>query len=762
MVVKYRFRLFLFSIVVLGAFAALLYRLNDVMVRRHDELSANLPTSQKLKARVPGIRGEIKDRNGVVLATNKPSFEVRINLKDLVDEKLRQLKMQAKAKEVVKLPKKTYTIKEGNFIRNRTEDDIVAILEELVVAPLKPLGLAKEDYDDNNLRVHYRTNKGAVPWVYRSDLTFEQFSKFAEHNYQLPGVTPEVRAVRQYLYDSMACHILGYVRLPDVGLISKEEQAKWDYAMWDDFGVAGVEKTLDEHLKGVPGVKVMLKNEKGAVVGEIQEEFIAPKQGNDVWLTLDARMQTIVETALRTADNGGPLGRASAVVIDPNNGEVLAMAAVPSYNPNKFIPKIQEEHWEEYRQNKINPLMNRAISQYAPGSTFKVLTAFAGCIRGMQGASYSCPGGVQYGNKYMKCWIAEKGGSHGTLGLSDAIMRSCNCYFYRLGNDAGLDMLGKAGKMLGIGERTGIELEDEKTGVLPAREWMQLNKPQENWRSPGHIANTSIGQGMVECTPLQICSMAATVANAGKSYKPHLMKKIMRGDQFVAEPPPAVRADLAAEGITPAQIELIRRGMWKVVNGEAGTGKAAQIPGTEVAGKTGTAQFWDVIGGELKKDNHTWFMSFAPYNNPKFACVVMIQGGKSGGSCPGPVAQRILRQCLDLEQGLQIQVAKVKEEPGFKKSLEAVHFPDDGPQLPTANADDPDEGAGGDGEKRMVREETSRSARDDDDSHVERRNTRKPRSSTPRSSTPAPRPTPPPPTPPPAERRGLLQRLFNG
>jgi penicillin-binding protein 2 len=383
MVVKYRFRLFLFSLLVLTAFGALLYRLNDLMVVRHEELSTSLPTSQKLKARVPGIRGEIKDRNGIVLATNKPSFEVRINLKDLVDEKLRQEKMKADgSKEPAKLPKFRLETKEGQFVRIKFEDDIVAILDELVVAPLRNMGLAKEGYDENNLRVHYRTNKGAVPWVYRSDLTFEEFSKFAEHNYQLPGVTPEVRAVRQYLYDSMACHIMGYVRLPDVGLISKEEQSQWDYAMWDDFGVAGVEKTMDHHLKGVPGVKVMLKNEKGAVVGEIPEDFVPPRQGNDVWLTLDARIQTIIETALRTANGGQALGRAAAVVIDPNSGEVLGMASVPSYNPNKFIPKIQGDHWDEYNNNRLNPLMNRAVSPSAPGSTFKIMTAFAGCIKG--------------------------------------------------------------------------------------------------------------------------------------------------------------------------------------------------------------------------------------------------------------------------------------------------------------------------------------------------------------------------------------------
>jgi penicillin-binding protein 2 len=210
--------------------------------------------------------------------------------------------------------------------------------------------------------------------------------------------------------------------------------------------------------------------------------------------------------------------------------------------------------------------------------------------------------------------------------------------------------------------------------------------------------------------------------------------------------------------------------MWKVVNAEGGTAKAAKIPKVEVAGKTGTAQFWDVINGEKKKDNHTWFMSFAPYQNPRFACVVMIQGGKSGGSCPAPVVQRVLRQCLDLEQGLQIPIQIVKEEAGFKKSLEAVHFPDDGPQLVAANTnDDPDEGAGGDGEQRMAREEKQVRVQNADQIVERKRRSPRPTVSSSRHSTKPVRPRtsavkPPRATPVaperPAERPGLFKRIF--
>ena len=282
--------------------------------------------------------------------------------------------------------------------------------------------------------------------------------------------------------------------------------------------------------------------------------------------------------------------------------------------------------------------------------------------------------------------------------------RSCNCFFYQYGNRAGITAIGKIGHMLGVGERTGIEI-DEDPGVLPSKEWMQLNKPNENWKSPGIIANTSIGQGFVLATPLQMCSVVATVANAGKSYKPHLLKKVMNGDTLVEEAPPAVRTDLAAEGITRDQIELIRRGMWKVVNAEAGTAKAARIPGVEVAGKTGTAQFWRIVNGNKSQDNHTWFMCFAPYEAPKYAVVILVQGGKSGGSTSAPIAHRIMEQTLALEQGLQVAIAPLPEVQGHFHAIDAVAYADSGIALPATPVDDPDAGVGDPSEARMSPDE---------------------------------------------------------
>lgn len=754
MVVKYRFRLYLFSLLVMAAFLTLVYRLYYLQIERNDEFKARLPTTRHLKARVPGVRGEIKDRNGIVLVSNKPTFEVRINLKDVVDAKVRAMKIESHGKPV-SLPKVEYDKNEGGFARKVKETDIVAVMEEMVFEPLRQMKLAKEETEqerernNENLRTHFRTNGGAVPWVYRSDLTFEEFSRFAEHNLQLPGVFPEVRPTRQYLYDALASHVLGYVRLPDESLIPLAEQRKWKYAVWDDFGVAGVEKTMDEKLRGVPGVRVMLRNEKGNIVGELAKEYVPPKKGNDVWLTIDARIQYIAEQALRDAN----LGRAAAVVIDPNSGDVLALASVPCYNPNNWVPKISDEDLKRYFNNPTNPMFNRAIKPYAPGSTFKIATSFAGCIAHIQSSHFNCAGSVTYGNKAMKCWIADHGGSHGNVDLSDALMQSCNCFFYQYGNKAGIEAIAKAGHMLGVGEKTGIELDDEDPGVLPTKDWIITHRPDENWRSPAVTANTSIGQGDVLATPLQIASVAATVANAGKSYRPHLLKRVVNGTQVIEEREPDVRADLAAEGINPKDVEIIRRGMWKVVNGTAGTAKKAQIKGVEVAGKTGTAQFWRFANGVKSKDNHTWFTSFAPYEHPKYAICVMLQGGKSGGGCSAPVVQRIMEQALALDQGYQVTIAPTKEVDGNFTPVEQVTF-GASPVLAQNLARDED---GDDGHQSEARESHDRSAREMEEESRPKKSLPK---AIPVKSATVAKPKPPPPAPQP-ERRGLFQRLFH-
>jgi penicillin-binding protein 2 len=671
MVIKYRFRLYLFTLTVLLGFGALAHRLWNLTIERHAEFVNKIPGTKELRARIPGTRGEIKDRNGVVLVTNKPSYEVRVNLKMLVNEYEHQLREENKKvkRDGVKktLPTIEFYYTDKGVPRSRKETDIVTIVNDVVISSLNNLGLATP-YRGEKLQVHYRATRGVVPWVYRSDLSFEDFCQFAEHRLGLPGVTVNVHPVRQYLYDSLACHVLGYVSMPDIQKVSEAEQKEWNFYVPDDFGVAGVEKSFDAELRGRPGMQVLLQDEKGHIVRELKEQYVEPRKGNDIWLSLDSRIQYITERALR--ESRPQIGRGAVVVIQPSTGDVLAMASVPSYNPNKFIPQIKSSDFDQYRDNLCNPLLNRAVRAYAPGSTYKVMISFAGILAGFSGDRWNCSGGVTYGNKYMHCWIGQKGGSHGTLALSDAIKQSCNCYFYQYGNHAGINNIEKVGKMFGMGQRTGIELQEEASGILPSPKWLLTNRPKDRWSS-AKTANTSIGQGDVLATPLQMAGVAAAVGNGGIPYKPHILHKVMDGAELVREQKPDPRDDFASHGMTKDKLELVRKGMWKVVNEDGGTGKAARIPGVEVAGKTGTAEAWRPDG---VKENHTLFISFAPYVNPKYAICIFLQNGKSGGGTCAPIARRILEQSLDLDKGYTLTPLALAEYKGHFNLIESVSF----------------------------------------------------------------------------------------
>jgi penicillin-binding protein 2 len=285
----------------------------------------------------------------------------------------------------------------------------------------------------------------------------------------------------------------------------------------------------------------------------------------------------------------------------------------------------------------------------------------------------------------MKCWIFDKGGSHGTLGLSDAIKLSCNAFFYQYGNAAGIDQIVATGNMLGLGQRSGIPLSGEAPGVLPGPEWLAQINPQARWTS-GLTANTSIGQGDVLASPLQMAMVVSAVANSGTVYYPRLIDRIVAQDGTVVSQEPArVRANLITDaGLTAEQVEKVRRGMWKVVNESGGTAGRARIKGTEVAGKTGTAQFWR----SGVKDNHTWFLSFAPYDDPKYAVVVFVQGAKSGGGVAAPVAAKLLEDILKMDNGGEPpQLAALEPAKGNFRFVESIDFGRDIPAATTVGDD---------------------------------------------------------------------------
>jgi penicillin-binding protein 2 len=635
-------RIYIVGFCVLAVLGGILMRLWWIQVARGAQYAAKIAQRSEVTVRIPSVRGEIRDRNGIPLVQNRASYEVDFYLPEMV--------RGFKDRNDGQVPLIQYQGTQHGMPVRRTEADIVQIVNSAVIPRLESLDLAK-DYNAKRLKTHYR-NDTEIPFTYLEDIDFPTIAKFSEHDVGLPGVNIAIKPVRQYLYGALASHLLGYVGMPVN--IDEDDASHYNFYQPDVEGKSQIEL----YLRGTPGERIMQRNTRGVIEGEVKT--IQPKPGDNVELTIDARIQMIAEEALRQP----LLGRAAAVVVDPNDGDILAMASIPSFDPNIFIPSVSAKDWQGLNKNLAVPLVDRAVSGFPPGSTFKIVTALAGLKKGMADAHFTCTGSVTYGNRAFHCWIAEKGGSHGTLGLADALKVSCDCFFYQYGNAAGIDAIDQVGSLLGFGQTYNIGLSDEKAGVMPGPEWMKEQHPKEKW-GPAYTANASIGQGYVLASPLQLAMAYATVANGGVCYAPRLVKTVLNPDgtpardddgRIAMPDQPVIRGDLR-QFVKPADIEIVRKGLWKVVNDPGGTGAKGRIPGTVVAGKTGTAQATE----RGKAENIAWFACFAPYDHPKYVVIAMVQGGKHGGSVAGPVAAHILSQVLAMDQGsYKVQLAALK------------------------------------------------------------------------------------------------------
>ena len=420
---------------------------------------------------------------------------------------------------------------------------------------------------------------------------------------------------REYPFGALAAHVLGYACLED--------------GTWA--GKSGVEKDFDEQL---------------AELGEVQ-------------LTIDAGIQWIAEDAMRS------VGRGAAVVLDPNTGEILASVSVPSFDPNLFSPTIALEDWNRYVKDKATPLFDRVQKASSPGSTFLIPVALAGLRTNSHKRPFFCSGGVQYGNKFMKCWIAGKGGQHGSQQLSQAFKRSCNCYFYQYANDTGIENIYETADLLGFG----VPGMNERPGMVPTPDWLRAQSM--DW-SDAFTAMTAIGQGHVQATPLQMASVAGTVASGGKVYEPRLVKSVVDArEKVLVRDVPSLLTDLTEVGYAEDDIKLIAEGMWKVVHEEGGTAKRARSEEIEIAGRTGTAQT-----GTPNEPTNAWFVAFAPYENPKFAICIFVQNADSGGRVAAPIARRILERAWMLRQKPGFEPDRLEEAKGHFGRIESIEFED--------------------------------------------------------------------------------------
>ncbi|HKV55435.1 MAG TPA: penicillin-binding protein 2 [Candidatus Binataceae bacterium] len=473
------------------------------------------------------------------------------------------------------------------------------------------------------------------PVTVEERLDWPQVVALETHQLQLPGVSLQVNPQRHYIYGSLASHLLGYV-----GEVTEKDLARLpDYRMGDEIGKFGLERSWEDTLRGDSGgqeIEVDAVGRRLRLLREIQE-----KPGASIIMTIDLDLQRAAEDAI--GDRAGAL-----VALDPNTGYILAMASRPAFDPNIFAGGITNAQWRGLTTDPQHPLENRAIQgTYPPGSTFKVIDSIAALSDRTltPQTTYYCPGGLYFGGREYRCWRKQ---GHGTLSVHRAIVESCDVFFYQVGEHLGIDRLAAWAHALGLGKKSGIDLANEKAGVMPSSEWKE-RRFRERWY-PAETLSVAIGQGYVSVTPLQMAEVAAEVANGGTLYQPQFVKEI---DSLDGTPvkvfPPTVRSRVR---IPEAVLDDVRAGMVGVVNSPDGTAHGARLDNVIVAGKTGTAQVVKEAQGVRVKENagperyrdHGWFIAFAPADHPQIAVACIIEHAGHGGSSAGPVVKSVMQE----------------------------------------------------------------------------------------------------------------------
>jgi len=574
-----RIRILLFLI--LGLLAVLCGALFVIQVGRGPEYEKSLRKQSMRRIRLPAPRGRIFDRNATCLADNQPSYGVALYL-----EELRRPGKWSNTVTEVKQTLDTLTV----VLRRKpviTEDDIWLHIRKRLPLPL-------------------------VAW---RNLDPDALARLAESPLKVEGVDICAEPQRGYPKKELAAHVLGYVGKAEIS----DDDSDYQYFLPEMEGRSGIERVFNDWMSGEAGGELVRIDASGFKHAEGKER--EPKPGRDVVLALDAHLQTLAEAAIR--DTSG-----AAVILDPSNGDVLAMASSPTFDPNEFVPVLSPEVWQEKLQDPGKPLNNRAAMEvYAPGSIFKPVTALAALTSGRctEGTAFTCNGVLNLGKIRLRCWNPN---GHGTISLRKAIEQSCNVYFASLGTQCGYEAIHDMAVNLGLGEKTGIELDHEARGLVPDDAW-KMKTYQDKWRN-GDTCNVSIGQGALTVTPLQMAVVAATIANGGDLYRPRLVLRVKdrQGNVLTNYPPKLVRH----VPWTQAAIAVVRAGMHDVVMAETGTGGRARIANVEMAGKTGTAEF----GEKGEGHKHGWMIVFAPFDRPRYAVAMVVDEAVSGGTTVGP------------------------------------------------------------------------------------------------------------------------------
>jgi len=528
-------------------------------------------------------RGLITDRNDVILAENSASFKASI-------------------------------IRENCRDYARSLGEIGQLLE---VAP-----------EDLKTRIaKFESLPLFWPIAVKDNLDVKDVSRIESRRLELPELIVEIDPRRYYPFGRLAAHVIGYMQeLSEAELKGETYPEK---SLGDMIGRTGVERQYESVLVGSDGRRLEIVDSQGRSRGETFR--LEPTPGHDLQLTLDFDLQQRATQLLE--------GREGAIIVlDPRNGEVLALSSFPTYDPNKFITRFSPQEWMDLISRADHPLENRAIrGLYAPGSLFKLTMALGALNSGLisEQTSFFCAGSANFYGRPFNCW--QRGG-HGTLSLADAIRFSCNVYFYNVGRRMGIDRIAEHAKLLGFGEKTGIDIPGEKEGLVPTPEWSRSIR-KSDWY-PGETISVSIGQGPLVVTPLQVAVHTAIIANCGRGVVPHLL---MSSDSPQVQPSWGVSSSPAAEKIKADLFDKVIRGMWKSAN-EEGTGRGAKVKDFDVCGKTGSTQLVsreraEKLGRTLK--THSWFTGFAPRDNPRVVVTVLVEYGGMGGATAAPLAGQL-------------------------------------------------------------------------------------------------------------------------
>jgi len=577
------------------AFLGIVVRLWYLQVFQYEKYR-QLSISNRIRLKtIPATRGMIFDRDGNLLVDNHPSFCAAIVPEDVKDSKA------------------LYTFL--SYVLKMDEKEIRKRLKK---------------------RAYYASFQ---PRIIKENCNTVEVARLQAHLSEFPGLEILIRPRRHYLHGTLASHLLGYI-----GEISQKElnrRKKEGYQPGDYIGKYGIERTFEKELRGKKGGYQVEVDANGREIKVLRK--VEPVPGHNIYLTISLPLQRELEKLMQGKSGG-------AVVVDPNTGEVLAMVSHPNFDPNLLATRMTSKQWKAFVSDPTHPLLDRTIQgTYPPGSTFKIVTASAGLEEGVVQTStlLYCPGYLRFGRRSYRCW---KKSGHGWINIHQAIVGSCDVFFYQVGLKLGINRLAFYAKAFGLGRKTGIALPHEKAGLIPDSLWKR-KRFHEPWYE-GETLSVAIGQGYVLTTPLQMAMLMGAVADGGILRRPLIVKEIRDIDgKIVRSRKPQVVSKLP---VSREVLEIVKSGLWGVVNERHGTAHRAKLEGINVSGKTGTAQVVRIERkpGTKKKvavhlKDHAWFVAYAPSEAPEVAMSVIVEHGGHGGHTAAPIAGKFLRFYFD-------------------------------------------------------------------------------------------------------------------